>query len=523
MEPLLLITPEQHDYDDPSVERNERRLQRWLDELPLLNPPAALPPLREALQGCNAQPMDSRQRLKLLECYRPAVGKLFMAALQGRMSQLRGPPQERERVVEDLEGCSLAMAGGYKLVLSRFVRGHERARSGQLGLALLRALEHLAQGLLHSYRYYRPAPPFVWLELHQIYCHAVAAGCPDVSPEPGPDGARSLSLEGLYRQMLLLALTDPYRLRDGEVAHLFSSLSPYAPLCALQQGAVWKGTGEGLYLVDMASDSPPRACARLSSPATGEKPWLLNGTVALKAMHHRLAQLPAEQRRGSAEAVLLRQLLPEVSAGERRADVRRAARQRVLLLAGLDAVHRQLGGHPQSAAADGEEAASAAPAQWEMVDRSEGGLQLAGDEGGISSLQVGELVGVMDEKDGRSQPLALAVVRWLRRDRNRRLQLGLEFIPGVPAPVQCRSYGAGGGEGEAAPCLFIPSPSTGSGPGATLLTPAERYEPGTRLLVQAGKRTVPVYAGEPVQRTPCFDQFYFRAEREAESQGGSPT
>ncbi|HKJ07584.1 MAG TPA: hypothetical protein VKA76_00705 [Gammaproteobacteria bacterium] len=510
MKPLLLTTPEQHDYDDPTVERNERRLQRWLDQLPLMNPPAALPALLEALEGCNAQRMDGRERLRLLECYRPAVAKLFMTVLQGRVTRLRGTPAERERVVEQLEGCCLAMAGGYKLVLSAAAHGAERQYAKQLPLALLRAMEHLAQGLLHSYRYYRPTPPFALLELHRIYAHAARTGHPDAVPDSMPGGGQPISLASLYRQMLLLTLADPYRLADGELASVFASLVPYAPLSRLERGAAWEGDGEGLYLVDMASDSPPRACVRLSSPGEAEDPWLLDATAAVKAMHRRLAQLPAEQRRGSPEAVLLRQLLPEVAAGERRAQVRRDSDQQALLLAGVEAVHRYLSGQPQADAGDGA-AAIVEPALWDMVDRSEGGLQLAGDERGISHLQVGELVGVVSDAQASTQPVCLAVVRWLRRDRDRRLQLGLEIIPGVPAPVRCGPQQAP--PDGAVECLFIPSQAGGAA--ATLLAPAELYEPAARLLVQAGDRGVPVCAGTALQQTPCFDHFHFSADRDA--------
>lgn len=508
MKPLLLTTPEQHDYDDPTVERNERRLQRWLDQLPLMNPPAALPALLEALEACNAQRMDGRERLRLLECYRPAVAKLFMTVLQGRITRLRGTPAEREQVVENLEACCLAMAGGYKLVLSGNVHGNERQYAKQLPLVLLRAMEHLAQGLLHSYRYYRPTPPFALLELHRIYAHAAQTGHLDAVPDNVAGAGQPISLASLYRQMLLLTLADPYRLADGELATIFASLVPYAPLCRLESGAAWEGAGEGLYLVDMASDSPPRACVRLSSPGDGDDPWLLDATAALKAMHQRLAQLPAEQRRGSPEAVLLRQLLPEVAAGERRAQERRNCEDQVLLLAGVEAVHRYLAGQPQTDAVDG---AVVEPDLWDVVDRSEGGLQLAGDEGGISHLEVGELVGVVSDAQATDQAVSLAVVRWLRRDRDRRLQLGMEIIPGVPAPVRCGRQGEPAG--EAAECLFIPSQAGGAA--ATLLAPVELYEPQARLLVQAGNRGVPVCAGTALQQTPRFDHFHFSADRDA--------
>ncbi len=518
MKPLLLTTPEQHDYDDPTVERNERRLQGWLDQLPLMNPAAALAPLLEALQACNAQRMDSRERLRLLECYRSAVAKLFMTVLQGQGARLRGTPAQRERLVVDLESCCLAMAGGYKLVLSQAVGSGERQHAKQLPAVLLRAMEHLAQGLLHSYRYYRPTPPFTLLELHQLYVRAAELDCLEVAPDSVPGGGQPVSLGALYRQMLLLALADPYRLADGELAHVFSSLVPYAPLCRLQRGGSWDGMGEGLYLVDVASDSPPRACVRLSSPAEAEDPWLLDATAAVKAMHRRLVQLPAQQRRSSPEAVLLRQLLPEVPAGERRAQPRRQADQQVLLLAGVSAIHRYLSGRPQTDPDCGGEDTIVEPALWEMIDRSAGGFQLAGDEGGISRLQVGELVGVVSDADASAQPVCLTVVRWLRRDRDRRLQLGLETIAGEPAPVRCGLHGVP--VAESAECLFIPS-QPGGGAAATLIAPAELYAPDARLLVQAGSRAVPVCAGTAVRQTPRFDHFHFSADRDAGA--GSPT
>ncbi|QKQ28008.1 hypothetical protein [Candidatus Reidiella endopervernicosa] len=114
---LLLTTPDQHNYDDPSVDLKERALNRWLNELPLFNYSDTARQIRERLEAFNAQKMPIKQRINLLELYRKPVERLFSAVdIKQLIKQIQQSDEQNEFI--DQVGLLFAtLADGYKLVV----------------------------------------------------------------------------------------------------------------------------------------------------------------------------------------------------------------------------------------------------------------------------------------------------------------------------------------------------------------------------------------------------------------------
>lgn len=490
---LVLTTPEQHDFVDPSVERNPRRLQRWLDELPLLNPLESVHLLGQALEPLNEQRVPPLDRLALLDAYRVTVRKLFMAAGPAALRQLAIGKDERLQAVAGLERLCLALAGGYKVVV-KALQDAPGKQAGALLRSLQGAMEQLGLALVHNYRYHRPAPPFVFLELHQLYRLVRARGWLDT-----PADASGVDLCGHYQAALLLALCDPFHLPEGVADLYHRTLLRHAGLARLLPGGEWQGSGEGLCLLDLQSDSPPRLCVRLTPPVEADEPYRMDLRPALDAMHRQLLALAPEQRRQAPEAALLRILLPEVAAGDPRRAPRRADGRRLAVTPGLAAVHARLRG-------DG--AGRGPQADAEVVDSSAQGKRLRFPQAAAIEVQVGELLGVEADEDG----LRLGLVRWLRSERDDGgTELGLELLAGHASAVRCRDP-----EVPAAdpwPGLFLPSAAHAGG-SALLLVPAGAWEEDRQLLLEAGPREVRVRAARRVIETACIEGFEFASDAE---------
>ena len=76
---FLLTTPEQHGFQDPTLELDENRLGRWLESLPLLNCGESARLVLDALQPLNEQRLDTDKRLRLLASGRVDVVPLVTA------------------------------------------------------------------------------------------------------------------------------------------------------------------------------------------------------------------------------------------------------------------------------------------------------------------------------------------------------------------------------------------------------------------------------------------------------------
>lgn len=490
---LLLTTPDQHDFADPSVELDPRRLQRLLSGLPVLNLGESLRMVLNALEPLNEQKLDSRRRLKLLQIYLPAAARLYDTAEPLRLRQLPLSKQQRRAVIDDIERLCAGMANGFKIIIHDWF--HQRLyekQAGEFGRLMRWTVQQLGCLLVHNYRYYRPLPPFLFLELNQLYRLARHLGLHDQGGEQEPEGA-TLSLAANYAALALLSLTDPFHLAEGQVDACHRSLMQYAGRCRIIPGNSWKGVPEGLFFVDLISDSGPRPCVRLTPPVAAEDPHILDARQALQAMHAALAALPADRRRQRPEAGLLRALLPEVEAGDQRRGPRRADGRWLELVAGIDRIHAGLSQPPATAVS------------WRVKDASDAGYRLALEDSAAGELSAGELMYLRSDSGPQPASPQLLLVRWVRNARDAGTEIGVERLDGSPGPVRLVIDEA---PQEQHPALFLTSAERP----ARLVAAKGVFQPGRALRILAGDTQVAVRCAECVAESPLIDCFEFTAQ-----------
>lgn len=495
---LLLTTPEQHSFQDPTLELNEKKLQRWLASLPVLNAGESLRLVLNALEPLNEQQLDVDKRLALMALYQATFIRLYATAEPLRLRQQPLSRQQRQDCVDDVERLSLAMANGFKLAVKVLYAQGDRCDPAKFGRVLRWTLQSLAAALLHSYRFYRPEPGFVFLELNQIYRLARHRGLHEVTG--GEEGETSqASLAGIYQAISLLSLCDPFSLEEGVADSCYRSLLQHVNAARIVPGNCWQGVPEGLYFIDLQSDSRPRHCVFLKSPAAGDDPHILDARGALQQMHRALAALPADRRRQRSETVILKALLPEVTPQDKRRSERRRDGRWIGLVAGLEAITDWLTARQEGKAPEA--------VQWQVKDASDGGYCLAWDESAAALLQVGDLVCVVsDSSEQAGQKLQLMVVRWLRDAREQGTELGVELLPGAPGAVRLRAADAQ--PADLSPALFLPSTGV-QGSAARLIAPLEVYAEKRALLLYVGEREVAIRCGALVEQAPGFDCFEF--------------
>jgi len=509
MDPRSLRTPVQHNYNDPTVERDVKRLRVWLTNLPLLDVVKTLRLVQGALDSLNQQKLEPAKRYQLLEAFRYTTERLYVTVDPIYMRQLNLSKSQRELATAGIEQLLLAMAGGYKILVKALYEPASRGASVELfGLAINRAVGQLGYVLLDNYRCYRAIPELLFAELHQLYRYArhfglLAVTIADADNEHSPGIAES------YHAIMLLSLTDPFRLAEGEVGLLFNILKQHATQCRVTPGSDWPGDPAGLFLLDLGSDAPPRLCAQPRQPVEdAQEPYLLDAREALNAIRGRLDQTPVKVRMQSPEAVLLRHLLPDVAVADQNRESRRPECRATSLVIGLNAIHAYLLAAMPAGQEDKEVARDGA---WDkslscrIVDTSENGMRLVCDEGRTGDARVGDLLGVV----GVDQRLQLVITRSVQVHRDAGMELGVRKIHGNCGPVYCRVQT--GDEAEEIRALFIPA-SEADGVNATLVMAAGFYEAGRRLLINSFGRNVSARAGRNVSDSPVFDRFEFSAD-----------
>ncbi len=511
MNMLNLSVPQQHDYTDPTVERDVGRLQDWLSNLPLMDVVETVRLVHAALDALNEQKLDHAQRFRFLEIYRITVQRLFVTLDPLHLRQLSLSKTQRQEAVKGLAGLFLSLAGGYKLIVMLLYQSLVPGKPAPelFGQAINRALEQLGYALLDSYRFYRALQPFMIAESHQLYRVARHHGLLDSCIEEADETHAPPTTARLYHTIMLLSLTDPFRLAEGEVGLLFDVLLQHAGECRILPGNQWADSGAGLFLVDLQADGPPLACTGLKSPAPAREPYLLDAREALASVRKRLSSTPAKVRMQSPEAMLLRRLLPEGQDAAARRHQRHPDGRNAELLLGLESIHQQLlATAPARQQADDTQAElPGETVSCTVLDASKGGMRLACEGVAAGDARVGDLLAVMEGEAG-TQSLVLAIIRSLQVQPEAGMEIGVQVMEGGLGPVSCSSPDD---PDHAVHALFMPA-NEAEETGATLIAAKGFYETGRHLLIDVGGREISVRAGRLVVESPVFERFEFSAE-----------
>ena len=305
---LTLTVPEQHELNDPTLELDPKRLKQQLASMPVLDAGESLYQLLNSLEPLNEQKVDPRLRFQLLSVYLPTALRLYQAGAPDDPGQKHLSTMQRQMVADYVERLGLAMANGFKLVLKEwFAENIHRSDPALFARVLRRACRQLGYALIHSYRCVRPVPPYLILELHQLYRLGRHFGIQD-RVETTREGKSPISLAAFYKALMLLTLLDPYCLEVSRIERIFNTLLRYASKVSILAGSSWQDNPEALYFIDLVSDSIPRSCRQLTAPAAGEEPCLLDASALLSAMHKKLAGLDEVHRQGRPELRILKAL-----------------------------------------------------------------------------------------------------------------------------------------------------------------------------------------------------------------------
>ncbi|MBM7059762.1 PilZ domain-containing protein [Pseudomonas sp. UL073] len=302
------------------------------------------------------------------------------------------------------------MAAGFKRLLLQILQGRQPSRP-HLAWCLYMAQHFLAQTLLRHYQLYHEPPASLWRDSHLLYWIGERQECLDEPVAAAFQPQSANTLRGLYQQQLLLALSNPFHLAEGEAPLLFGALAPLAALPRLQP---WDDEDESEGPTVDLSDAQP--CLALEQAPDGEVAYLRRFELGalLIALHE-----PAPLQSGR-ERQLLERVRQHWLGRQQRRHVRTDHSSECALVIGLPAIHAQLL----------EQRPTQCTAQ--VLDVSPGGARLLCNADLGAQLPVGQLLLLL----GNTTPV-LALIRWRHRN-DEGLHLGLRYLKGLPRPVWLR-------------------------------------------------------------------------------------
>jgi hypothetical protein len=228
--------------------------RKWAENLPLVNIDACVGQLEFGLSEMNSVELSSRNRFEYLEMLVEPVMHIT-GALQKKYLGKKFPlgKEDLNRTKKAIE-LYLGMATGYKLVVAGL---DSAANAGpQIAIPMQRAIRYLSESLIGSYQTYSPHRDGIWSDLHTLY---------EVSLKHGLQAHQEIDItlqkpalttvETAYKQIVLLSLASPYRLRQGEIRLVYNLLGRWAPHTRLH--AATDRDTIGFFTCHLTSDDPP--------------------------------------------------------------------------------------------------------------------------------------------------------------------------------------------------------------------------------------------------------------------------
>ncbi len=495
------VTREQVAPGRDSFDISPRRAKVWVESLPVANSGETARLLFAALSEVNGLRFDVGDRYKFLELMRAPVS-LISRILERHYMGKPFPLPARDRQVAELsrEFQSL-MAEGYKILL-KDIEGRAALapiiRRRLFATVVHRAIRYLSRTLVKSYQLYAPYPENIWHELHQLYRLAVRYRIQDwrVADEEN-ELERETRIEDAYKQILLLAISSPYRLRQGDVGRVYNALERWASHCRLNAFDALQRYPKGQFAVPADIDDQPKYLEASTEHEVGVE-WMLDTTKLGRVLREQFAYLghpePGHIARSSVNIPpdISPQLMGRVmqswgmmlKRGYSR--VEKGGDDVLEVAVGLSAIHHFLGGTTAQAGDIGgdkgeheTELSGEIPLPWaagalrtvdhkalsfQIKDEGPGGFRLQWSGESSAQAQVGALLGIR-RCDGAAKGATwgIGVIRWMRATAEDHMEMGVQMLAPTAEAVSVRACNVKGACGAQLPGLLLPSvPAVGA-------------------------------------------------------------
>lgn len=473
------------------------RLKAWMQSLPADAPFETARHLLSHARALAGTVLDGDTRFELLELHAAAAANV-LATMEGFYAE-SGPPLEptARSAVGIVRDYTSALVAGYKRVAAE--AGGKLLGSRRTAAALRRAMHFACARMIASYKSYTPVAANAWADLHQVYLRA-DEGRMAVDVDAGT--RRSILDE--YTEVLLLSLSDPYRLGAGQAQRLRQVLRemPATTLLHRTRG----DSVRGRYLVSCDTDRPPKP-ALSANEDTGGPHWrLLDPAPAVRFLQSRQGSPAAHQ-------ALLEKVARLWTDPPKRTSRRdptegsaaicsglRTVGQLITVEAKADLIAQDEGLRtgitmPLLAVLAEDDSGPLPVFEWEVLNQSAGGLRVRRNAG-PQSVGVGEVVAI--RLPGKPRWF-IGAARWITLYDSGGMEFGLQFMAEDARTVFVRDWG-----GATRPGLYF-EPYDREPP--KLLAPPDTFAEGKEFELEHRGEKFLVRGARLRERTARFELF----------------
>ncbi len=499
------------------AETRTHKINDFIQKLPFGDPIRAANDLVEELQIINSQKVAFANRLNALELYRPVAIQIYQDLLP-HFSHANVPISKNEQAFADAaEHLWQEFAFGYKFALVDLQNKILNINSGKsTALVIQRAIHACKEIALVSHLTYTSPPAALWAELHQLYYIALQQAAELLPVSEHYTGSNASSVNLVYAQTLLLALTNPQHLANRDILRAdtyLTSVAKYAELRPL--GFIDNPTG--VFLIALDSNKPPTAFVKNKEIPDGATDILLVTLNLARHIHQHIKLLQASilpndgSMPGNALethfADLLSHLVKQFGKTPQRMFSRSKKSDGVELSIGISTTHHLIAdatsrlNHTPAISGIGTNGAFK-PSRWQILNVSAGGYALRKFNSSSATAQIGDVVAM---KDSRTKAWELAVLRWANVNELNQLDVGLQLISPSATAITVKPENTSI-DSEA---LLLPELSALKQP-ASIITPPGLCKVGELVELNQNNTFSKVRTTKLIERTASFERFQYR-------------
>ncbi|HNV88466.1 MAG TPA: hypothetical protein PKL53_05835 [Methylotenera sp.] len=509
--PISLKLPNLDENPILLAETRAHKINEFIQKLPLGDPISAATDLIDELQILNSQKVAFANRFNALELYRPTAIQIYQDLIPHFSSASLPISKTEQAFVDAAMKLWQEFAYGYKFALvdlqNKILNLNNSKSTAQVVQRAIHALKEIA--LVHHLSYRTP-PASLWSEVHQLYFCALqqTAEALPVADQFSVNNTSSVNL--IYKQVLLMALTDPQHLANADILKADVYLSNIAEHAELRPLGLIENPA-GVFLIALDGNKPPVPFAKNQDiPNDATDILLITVNVARQIHHHiKLLQegivpddgsLPVNARESHYEDLLAR-LIKNFGKAQQRVFSRIKKSDGVELGVGLMAAYHLLHEDSSTFAQHANTIGEIKPSRWQVLNVSAGGCALRKFSSSQASARIGDVVTM---KNSKSKQWELAVLRWAHINDLNQLDVGLELISPSATAVSAK-FEKSALEGEA---LMLPELGSIKQT-ASIITARGFCKAGDVLRLSVDKSFSIILIKKLVERTARFERFQY--------------
>ena len=334
-----------------------KKVEEWIDALPKANLGETARLVYQALIETNQLDLPHQERTRFLESLREVVQYITDAMRKHFVGVAYPLPEKNQKVAAATREILLAMTTGYKIALEDTLKSNFLFQDKkQLSLLFHRAITYSGRTLLNCYQIYAPYPQKLWAEMHKLYAYAEnhklhRAAIADYQHMY----VNKSAVKAEYLRNLLLWLTSPYRLRQGEVTKVYNTLERWVQYCdVIKPANPDSPQDDGQFGINLGKDLPPCPIAQSSFNCSPANCRVLQTTRLAERLRHDIQDnedvvtttlTGIDMGRPDLSHDLLRRLLIAWGIETKRGFPRTSKQENVQVAIGLSAIHQYLSHH----------------------------------------------------------------------------------------------------------------------------------------------------------------------------------